>query len=90
MASLVQTPTDRLKAATPAGGEYILDLADALKALWTGDEDVAGRLLEALRKTDPHRLDPRIVEYVLDIQVPILDAFRHAIEGDPAAFDAAR
>ena len=69
---------------TPA---YVVALVQAIQAIWLRHQDAGKRLVEATRLTDPELPDIRRPDWVLRIDVPLLDML-YRMHVEPAAFDA--
>ena len=88
VALLALVQDDLLRASPARGDDFLYLLAGALRAYWTGGD--AGRpLLATLEATDPERVTQGSVDRVLDLHVPVIDAFFRLLERDDPGFDEA-
>jgi hypothetical protein len=71
-AALCGVPTALLRASTTTNAEYGYLMVDALKAFAASAPEASKLILAALEATDPEGMDPRLVEYDLYIDVPLL------------------
>ncbi len=81
--ALCRTPPARLRASSTQHPEYRYLLADALQGFWRGEQDTPARIIAAMRATDPNRPDVSARDWVLNIDVPLIQLLFYAVAEDP-------
>lgn len=84
---LTSIPIDLLRASSPLD-EFVYVWVRTLQTYWTrGGENLVDKLLEAMRGTDPGRLEHLSEETVLQLYYPPVELFYHLTQRDDARFN---
>lgn len=89
LGALVEVPPDRLRKAVSKSDDYAYLLVDTLQKYWKHDPGTPRQLALTLKATDPAHLKLAPEEWVLDIDVPLIDVFWRVTEADSPAFQTA-
>jgi hypothetical protein len=86
--SLCETPLERLRLSPTTNPEYRYMLVDALQAFWTGAPDIGRRLVTTLDATDPIRENIHARDWVLFLDVPLIQVLFYVLGRDIKFEDA--
>ena len=86
---LAAVPVDVLRSSTTRADEYAYLYIEALQAYVRRQRNAPALLLAALKATDPQRLQPASVDYVLNVVVPQMELLFRIMDRDAAGVNAA-
>ena len=87
--ALCAAPTDMLRRSSTKGDEYTYLYVDALRAFWRKEDGAPAVLLEAIKATDPERVEIAPEDYVLGIAVPQMEVLYRLMDLDGPGFNTA-
>jgi hypothetical protein len=80
--SLCETSIERLRQSPTTNPEYRYLLVEALQAFWRGSPDIGKRLVATMAATDPEREDIRAPDWVLKLDLPLIQSLFHVLARD--------
>lgn len=80
--SLCEMPSEKLRPSSTTNPEYRYRLVDALQAFWKGSPETAKLIIAAMEATDPDRPDIHARDWVLNIDVPLIQLLFYLVSSD--------
>jgi hypothetical protein len=87
---LANIPLEILRNSSTKSEEYVYLYVDVLQALWRREKDLGTRLVNAIKATDPEKLEEKLergVDHALYIVVPALNLLLQFLQNDVTQFN---